>query len=106
LWLGLPLNRVQNGIITLNAMPSDLRFLEGFVLGISFCLASRGLWLVVNSRVRRMEGFSEFFFGAAPFALALAIELRSIAVYALSALLIAGSWWSLWQARRQPSPDR
>jgi len=43
-------------------MPADLRLFAGFVLGISFCLASRGLLLVVQSRARRVEGFTELFY--------------------------------------------
>jgi hypothetical protein len=85
-------------------MPPDLRLFAGFVLGISFCLASRGLLLVVQSRARRVEGFTELIFGSFVFAVVLGIELRSLPIYAISTLLLAGVWWSLWQTRRQPHP--
>lgn len=97
-------NLVQIGIMNSKAMPPDLRLLEGFVLGVSFCLASRGLLLVVQSRARPMEGFTELFFGSFVFAVVLSIELRSLPIYAISTLLLAGFWWSLWQTRRQPHP--
>jgi hypothetical protein len=85
-------------------MPLDLRLFAGFVLGISFCLASRGLLLVVQSRARRAEGFTELIFGSLVFAVVLGIEVRSLAIYVISTLLLAGLWWSLWQNRRQPHP--
>jgi hypothetical protein len=85
-------------------MPPDLRLFAGIVLGISFCLASRGFLLVVQSRARRVEGFTELFFGSFVFAVVLDTELRSLPIYAISTLLLAGLWWSLWQTRRHPHP--
>jgi hypothetical protein len=80
-------------------MPPEFRLLEGFGLGIAFCVAWRGLSLALRSS-RRMEGLNGLFLATFFFALALAYEMRSLAIFAVSTLLLAGSWWALLRTRR------
>ena len=85
-------------------MPPEFRLLEGFGLGIAFCVGCSGLSLAVRSSRRRMEGFSQLFLGTSLFALALAYELQSLAIIVVSILLFTASWWA-WLRARQAGAD-
>jgi len=85
-------------------MPPEFRLLEGFGLGIAFCVGWRGLSLAIRSSRSRMEGFNELFLGTSFFALALAYELQSLAITTVSILLFAASWWA-WLRARQAGAD-